>query len=221
MDRAKAKGKAAEVGAEVEVVPVLEVNHDHALDPAPIDPGIAVEAEAVPAAQGVADVPDQRHRGVLALPRAPKAGQRNLVGTQRQRLYAVHTSRTNVEPRSAHISTMAHVGSTRKVTAKRARTVSSNTLMNLETLRGAPRIDQNHQTKLGRKARRTAKRKTDPIPPLQEGEARIRRIKKTKRVKRSLLLGHPKVAAEDKVEIRTKLMPRSLLRDQLWSSKGK
>ncbi len=74
----------------------LEVDHDRALDPAPTDQGTAVEAEAVPVAQGVAGDPARKHRRVLVLLKVPKAGLRNLVGTQRQQVYAVHISRINV-----------------------------------------------------------------------------------------------------------------------------
>ena len=97
-DQAKAE-RAAEAGAEAEMVRVLEVDHDHAPDPAPIDQGVVVEAEAVPAAREAAGDPALKHPGALALPRVPKAGQRSLVETQRQRLYAVHISRTNVTPK--------------------------------------------------------------------------------------------------------------------------
>jgi len=211
-DQAKAE-RAAEVGAEVEVVHVLEVDHDHAPDPAPIDQGIVVEAEAVPAAREAAGDPALKHPGVLALPRAPKAGQTNLVETQHQRLYAVHILKTNVTPRNAHISTMDHAGSTRKVTARRARTVSSNALMNLEPLRGAPRKDQSHPTKRGRRAKRIAKRETDQIPLLPEEEAQTRRRIKTTRIKRHPLPGLPKVAVVEKAKLKTKRrMPRWLLR---------
>ena len=144
-DLAKA-GKAAEAGAEVDHA--READHDLAPDPVPIDR--VVEAEAVPVALKAAEDQAPKHRKVLVLLRVPKAGLRHLVGTQRQKPYAVHISRINVKPRSAHISTMVHVGSIRKVTARRARTVSSNILMNLEPLHGALQKDQSHPTKNGK-----------------------------------------------------------------------
>ena len=217
-DQAKAE-RAAAVGAEVEVVHVLEVDHDHAPDPAPIDRGIVVEAEAVPAVREVAGDPALEHPGVLALPRVPKAGQRSLVGTQRRRPYAVPISRINVKPRSALTSTMAHVDSTKRVTAKRARTASSNILTNLEPLHGALQKDQSHPIRMGRRTKRVAKRRTDPTPLLLAEGAQTERIIKLKVIKINLLLGPPRVVVVEKAKRKTKRrMHRSLLRVLLWSN---
>ncbi len=128
-DQAKA-GKAAEAGAEVDHA--RKVDHDHAPDPAPIDR--VVEAEAVPVALKAAEDQAPKHRKVLVPLRAPKAGQRDSVGTQQQKLCAVHISRINAIPKSADTSTMDLVGSIRKVTAKRVRTANSNISTNLEPL---------------------------------------------------------------------------------------
>ncbi len=84
-DRAK-PGRAAGVGAEAGVVHAPEVDRDRALDPAPIGQGAVVEAEAVPAVQRAVEDPALKRQKVLALLRAPKAGQRSLVEIQHQRL---------------------------------------------------------------------------------------------------------------------------------------
>ena len=161
-DRAKA-GKAAE--AEAGADRAREVDHDHALDPAPIDR--VVEAEAVPAVLRAAVDQAPKRQKVLVLLRAPKAGRKGLEEIQHRRLYAVHISRINVTPKSADTSTMDLVDSIRKVSAKRVRTANSNISMNLGPLQDAHRIDRSHPTKRGRKARRTAKLRTDRTHLLQ------------------------------------------------------
>ncbi len=220
-DRAKAE-RAAGAGAEAGVVHAPEVDRDRALDPAPIGQGAVVEAEAVPAVQRAVEDPALKRQKVLALLRAPKAGRRSLEEIQRRRLYAVHISRINVIPKSADTSTMDLVDSIRKVTAKRVRTANSNMSMNLEPLQDTHRIDRSHPTKRGRTARKTAKLRIDRTHLLPDEAAQIRRVTKTKRVNKNLLLGHPKVAVEGKARRTTRtIMLRSLLRDLLWSNKEK
>ena len=215
-EQAKA-ARAAEVGAEAEVAHVLEVDHDHAPDPAPIGQGIVVEAEAVPAVREVAGDPALEHPGVLALPRAPRAGQRSLVGTRRRRPYAVPISRINVKPRSAHISTMVHAGSARKVAARRAKTASSNTLTNLVPLRGALQGGQHLLKRRGRKTRKNAKQMTDLTRLLLEDEARRREMTRAEKAKRNLLQDHLKAVVVKRArKIVNKRKPRSLLRVLLW-----
>ncbi len=160
--------KAAEVGA----VHAHGV-HDLALNPAPA--GRVVEAEAVPAALRVAEDQAPNHRKVLALLRVLKEGPRDSVGTLQQKLYAVRISRTNANPRNAHTSTMDHVGSTRKGTARKAKTASFNTSMNPALPQGAL-LTGSRPTRRGRKARRTAKQETDRTRPLPE-EGALKREK--------------------------------------------
>ncbi len=212
-DLAKA-GKAAEAGAEADHA--HEAGHDLVPDPVPIDR--VVEAEAVPVALRAAEDQAPKHRKVLVLLRVPKAGPKDSVGTRQRKLYAVHISRINVIPKSADISTMDLVGSTRRVTAKRAKTASSNRSTNLEPPLDAHQIDRNHPTRRGRKAKRTAKQRTARTRLLPEEGAQIRRAIKTKRITRNLLPGHPEVAAEEKARRRKirKIMPRSLWRYLPW-----
>ncbi len=176
-DLAKAE-KAAEAGAEADHA--HEADRDLALDPVPIDR--VVEAEAVPVALKAAEDQAPKHRKVLVLLRAPKAGQRDSVGTQQQKLCAVHISRINAIPTSADTSTMDLVGSTRRVTAKRAKTASSNISTNPEPPLDAHQIDRNRPTRRGRKAKRTAKQKTARTRLLPGVGAQIRRAMTTKRV---------------------------------------
>ncbi len=206
-DLAKA-GKAAEAGAEVDHA--READHDIAPDPVPIDR--VVGAEAVPVALKAAEGQAPKHRKVLVPLRAPKAGQRDSVGTQQQKLCAVHISRINAIPKSADTSTMGLVGSLRKVTAKRARTASSNTLTNPVPLLDAHQIDRNRPRR-GRKAKRNAKLEIDQTRPLPEVGAQIRRAMR-KIIKRNLLPGHPRAAAGEKAKRRKtrKRMPRLLWR---------
>ena len=217
-DLAKAE-KAAEAGAEADHA--HEADHDLALDPVPIDR--AVEAEAVPVALRAAEDQAPKHRKVLVLLRVPKAGPKDSVGTRQQKLYAVHISRINAIPKSADTSTMGLVGSLRKVTAKMAKTASSSISTNPEPPLDAHQIDRNHPTRRGRKAKRTAKQRTAQTRLLPGVGAQIRRAIKIKRIKRDLLPGHPEVAAEEKANRRqiSKIMPRSLWRYLLWSSKEK
>ncbi len=214
-DLAKAE-KAAEAGAEADHA---HGAHDLVLNPVPADR--AVEAEAVPVARRAAEDRARRLQKVHALPRVRKAGPRNSEGTQQQKLYAVHILRINAILRSVDISTVDLAGSLRKVTAKRARTASSNTLMNPVPLVDAHQIDRNRKRR-GRKAKRTVKQRTAQTRLLPEVGAQIRRAIKTNRIKRNLIPGHPEVAAEEKAR-RTirKRMPRSLWRYLLWSSKEK
>jgi hypothetical protein len=107
---------------------------------------------------------------------------------------------------------MDHVGSTRKGTAKRAKTASSNISMNLALPLGA-RLTGSHPTRRGRKAKRTAKQRTARIRLLPEVGAQIRRAMR-KIIKINLLPGHPRAAAGEKAKRRQtiKRMPRLLWR---------
>ena len=206
-DLAKAE-KAVEAGAEADHA--HEADHDLAPDPVPIDR--VVGAEAVPVALRAAEDQAPKHRKVLVLLRVPKAGPKDSVGTQQRKLYAVHISRINAIPTSADISTMDLVGSTRRVTAKRAKTASSNISTNLEPPLDAHQIDRNHPTRRGRKAKRTVKQRTVQTRLLPEVGAQIRRAVQMQRIKINLLPGHPEVAAEEKARRRNirQIMPRSL-----------
>ncbi len=98
-DLAKAE-KAAEAGAEADHA--HEADHDLALDPVPIDQ--AVEAEAAPVALRAAEDQAPNHQEVLVLLRVLKAGPKDSVGTQQQKLYAVRISRINAIPTNADTS---------------------------------------------------------------------------------------------------------------------
>ena len=212
--RAEAKAeKAAEVGA----VRVREVRVP-ALSPVP--DGLAVEAGAVPAAQGVAGGRARNHQEVIVLPRVLKEEPRDSVETQQQRLFAVHTSRTNASPRSVPTSTMDHAGSLRKGIARKAKTVSFNTSMNPALPHGALQIGS-RPTRKGRKARRTAKQETDRIRLLpEEGALKRDKGRRTNRIQRNPLPAHLEaVEARKRKRIKRKL--RSLLRCLLWSIQEK
>ncbi len=209
--------KAAEVGA----VHAHEV-HDLALNPAPA--GRVVEAEVVPAALGVAEDQAPNHRKVLALLRVLKEGPRDSVEILQQKLYAGHISRTNANPRNVLTSTMDHVGSIRKGTARKENIASFNTLTNPALPQGAL-LTGSRPTRRGRKARRTAKQETDRTRPLPE-EGALKR-EKGRRVKRKAMIRNPLPAHLEAVEARTrkikriKRKPRSLLLCLLWSIREK
>ena len=190
--RAEAKAeKAAEVGA----VRVREVRVP-ALNPVP--DGLAVEAGAVPAALGVAGGQALSHPEVLVLPRVLKEEPRDSVETQRQRSFAVHTSRTNASPRSAPTSTTDHADSLRKGIARKAKTASFNTSMNPALPRGALQTGS-RPTRKGRKARRTAKQEIDRTRPLPEEGAPTR---KRRRIRRQVMIRNPLQAHLGAVEAR-------------------
>jgi hypothetical protein len=209
--RAEAKAeKAAEVGA----VRVREVRVP-ALNPVP--DGLAVEAGAVPAAQGVAGGQARNHQEVLVLLRVLKEEPRDSVETQRQRLFAVHTSRTNASPRSVPTSTMDHAGSLRKGIARKAKTVNFNTSMNLALPHGALQIES-RPTRKGRKARKTAKREIDRTRPLAEEGAQTRRIKRKRRKRNPLQAHHGEAEARKTKRKKIKRRLRSLLLCLCWST---
>ena len=211
--RAEAKAeKAAEVGA----VRVREVRVP-ALNPVP--DGLAVEAGAVPAALGVAGGQALSHQEVLVLLRVLKEEPRDSVETQRQRPFAVHTSRTNASPRSVPTSTMDHAGSLRKGIARKAKTANFNTSMNLALPHGALQIETSRPTRKGRKARKTAKREIDRTRPLAEEGAQARRIKRIRRkTTRNPLRAHRGEAeARTRKRKRIKRRLRSLLLYLCWS----
>ena len=204
-DLAKAE-KAAEAGAEADHA---HGAHDLVLNPVPADR--AVGAEAVPVARRAAEDRARKLRKVLVLLRVQRAGPRNPEGTQQQKLYAVLILRINAILRSVDISTTDLAGSLRKVTAKRARTASSNTLTNPVPLLDAHQIDRN-RPKRGRKANRTAKLEIDQTRLLPEVGAQIRRAIR-QIIKRNLLPGHPRAAAGEKAKRRNITKnPRSLWR---------
>ena len=210
--RAEAKAeKAAEVGA----VRVREVRVP-ALNPVP--DGLAVEAGAVPAALGVAGGQALSHPEVLVLLRVLKEEPRDSVETQRQRPFAVHTSRTNASPRSVPTSTMDHAGSLRKGIARRAKTVSSNTSMHLALPRGALQIGTSRPTRKGRKARKTAKREIDRTHPLAEEGAQTRRIKRKRRKRNPLQAHHGEAEVRKTKRKKIKRRLRSLLLCLYWST---
>ena len=197
--RAAAKAeKAAEVGA----VRAHEA-HDLALSPAPDDR--AVEAGAVPAAPRAAEGQAPNHQEVLALLRVLKEGPRDSVEILQQKLYAVRISRTNANPRNVLTSTMDHVGSIRKGTARKGKTASFNTSMNPALPQGAL-LTGSRPTKRGRKARRTAKQETDRTRPLPEEGALIR--EKRRRIKIIIMIRNPLPAHLEAVEARTRTRKR-------------
>jgi hypothetical protein len=210
--RAEAK---AEKAAEVEAVRVREVRVP-ALSPVPDD--LAVGAEAVPAAQGVAGGQARNHQEVIVLLRVPKEEPRDSVETQQQRLFAVHTSRTNASPRSVHTSTTDHAGSLRKGIARKAKTVSSNTSMHLALPRGALQIGTSRPTRKGRKARKTAKREIDRTHPLAEEGAQTRRIKRKRRKRNPLQAHHGEAEVRKTKRKKIKRRLRSLLLCLYWST---
>ncbi len=211
--RAEAK---AEKAAEAEAVRAREVRVP-ALSPVPDD--LAVGAEAVPAAQGVAGGQARNHQKVIVLLRVPKEEPRDSVETQQQRLFAVHTSRTNASPRSVPTSTMDHAGSLRKGIARKAKTVSSNTSMNLALPHGALQIETSRPTRKGRKARKTAKREIDRTRPLAEEGAQARRIKRIRRktIRNPLQAHHGEAEARKTKRKKIKRRLRSLLLYLCWS----
>ena len=210
--RAEAK---AEKAAEVEAVRVREVRVP-ALSPVPDD--LAVGAEAVPAAQGVAGGQARNHQKVIVLLRVPKEEPRDSVETQQQKLFAVHTSRTNASPRSVHTSTTDHAGSLRKGIARKAKTVNFNTSMNLALPHGALQIES-RPTRKGRKARKTAKREIDRTRPLAEEGAQTRRIKRIRRktIRNPLQAHHGEAEARKTKRKKIKRRLRSLLLCLCWS----
>ena len=211
--RAEAK---AEKAAEAEAVRAREVRVP-ALSPVPDD--LAVGAEAVPAAQGVAGGQARNHQEVIVLLRVPKEEPRDSVETQQQRLFAVHTSRTNASPRSVHTSTTDHAGSLRKGIARKAKTVSSNTSMHLALPRGALQIGTSRPTRKGRKARKTAKREIDRTRPLAEEGAQARRIKRIRRktIRNPLQAHHGEAEARKTKRKKIKRRLRSPLLCLCWS----
>ena len=210
--RAEAKAeKAAEVGA----VRVREVRVP-ALNPVP--DGLAVEAGAVPAALGVAGGQALSHPEVLVLLRVLKEEPRDSVETRRQRPFAVHTSRTNANPRSAPTSTTDRADSLRRGIARKAKTASFNTSMNPALPRGALQTG-NRPTRKGRKARRTAKQEIDRTRPLPEEGAQVRRIKRIRRkmIRNPLQAHHGAAEARTRKRKRIKRRLRSLLLYLCWS----